>query len=93
VETIFEEIHGKKINKNYVIGQLKKLKFSSSMSIKMTDSEGNKTHFIGLNDLESIEILIDYLQDRKSNFLQEEDFKPFDAETYFNTISKCYGGK
>ena len=55
----------KLINRSYVKSQLEKIDISVTQSLKITDSNGAQTHFIGINDREAISILIHYLLKRK----------------------------
>jgi len=53
------------MNKSYVKSQLEKVDITERQSIKITDSNGAQTHFIGLNDKETISMFINYLLKRK----------------------------
>lgn len=55
--------------KNYVKRALESLNCNSqTIDVKLSDYQGNKTKFLGLNDIESIQELIDFLEKRKSIF-------------------------
>ena len=55
----------KLMNRSYVKSQLEKVDITATQSLKITDSNGAQTHFIGLNDRETISMFIHYLLKRK----------------------------
>ena len=89
----------KLINKSYIDTQLNNIDVTACQSLKLTDANGGRTNFIGLNDSISIEILISYLRERQ-NFLNEKlaalvakhEAETFNAEKYFTTVIKAYSG-
>ena len=55
----------KHINERYVKRQLERIELNSNLGLKITDSNGGKTNFIGVNDTRTIDLLIDFLKQRK----------------------------
>ena len=53
------------INNSYVERQLDKIDITARQSVKITAANGLETHFIGLNDRDTISLLINYLLKRK----------------------------
>jgi len=51
---------------NYTKKELSLLNCNSqTITVKLSDYRGNKTKFLGLNDIDSIQELIDFLEKRK----------------------------
>ena len=55
----------KYINERYVKRQLERIEINSNLGLKITDANGGKTNFIGANDTRTIDLLIDFLKQRK----------------------------
>ena len=59
----------KLMNSSYVNNQLSRIDITATQSLKITDTNGNKTNFIGINDRDTISILIHYLLKRREAIL------------------------